>query len=81
MCDSPMCSTGKAFPTPTTQPTDPALATMPADQMQALMKAGAFLGSPTTVEAPNRGPAHSEMFGRMLQAAEDFPAPKKYRGK
>lgn len=76
-----MCSTGQLGNVGSPLSADPAMtaATMPADQMQALQRAGAFLGSPTIV--PNRGTNHSEMFGRMLQAAEDFPAPKKYRGK
>ena len=78
-----MCSNGQLGNAGSPVSDDPAYTatSMSPDMMQILQRAGASLGSPTTETVPNRGPAHSEMFGRMLQAAEDYPAPKKYQGK
>lgn len=57
MCDSPMCSNGQLGNAGSPLPSDPALtaATMPVDLMQSIQKAGAFLGSPTTVDDRSKG--------------------------
>jgi hypothetical protein len=57
MCDSAMCSNGQLGNAASPVSSDPALnpAMMSPDMMQILQRAGASLGSPTTVPDRSKG--------------------------